>query len=172
MRLLFCGTGWFGVVDAIRERMPTDWSVTIVDPARPIAAQVGGMRVLLPSNGRIDREVIDAADALQLIQQPAVGIDGIDVEYACQRGIAVCNAPSINANAVAQASLLLVLALARRYEAARAAFARGRVGEPPGTELNGLTLGIVGRGRAGSKLEAAVVALGMRTVSIRSTSEA
>jgi phosphoglycerate dehydrogenase-like enzyme len=126
--------------------------------------------VILPSNARIDAATIAAPEDLILIQQPAVGIEGVDLEAAKARGVPVCNVPGANADGVAQTALLLILALARRLGVARRTFAAAEIGVPLGQELNGKTLGIIGLGKAGSKLARAAEALGMDVMSLRSTS--
>jgi phosphoglycerate dehydrogenase-like enzyme len=105
--------------------------------------------------------VIAAAPRLVLIQQPAAGHDKIDVAAARARGIPVCNAPGASHVAVAEAALFLLLALARRLPAARAAFERAAIGEPLGIELAGRTLGVIGPGRIGGAVAERARALGM-----------
>jgi phosphoglycerate dehydrogenase-like enzyme len=173
MRVVFCGTGWLPIVDAIRAALRERGlaaSVTVRDPGRPLAPQVAEADVLLPSNGRIDASVIAAARGLRLIQQPAAGIDGVDFAAAQARGIPVCNAPGANHVAMAETALLLLLMVARRVGEARARFARGELGVPVGSELRGRHLGIVGLGRSGTALATAAGALGMRVTGLRSSS--
>jgi len=168
--IVFCGTGWLPMVDAVRERLPEGASLRVRDPDRPMAEEVADAHVILPSNGRIDAAAIRGATNLRLIQQPAVGVDMVDLEAARARGVPVCNAPGANADALAQNALLLILALARRLPEARRAFAERRIGVPLGRELTGKVLGLVGMGRSASRLAAAAGALGMEVVSVRSTS--
>jgi phosphoglycerate dehydrogenase-like enzyme len=170
MQVVFCGTGWFPVVDEIRARLPAGAAIRVRDPGRPVVDELRGANVILPSNCRIDRAAIEAPRALRLIQQPAAGIDGVDLAAARDRGVPVCNAPGMNAASVAEAALLLILALARRVPAARRAFAERRIGVPLGFELAGKTLGIVGLGRSGTALARAAEGLGMRVVSVGSAS--
>lgn len=170
MRILFCGTGWLPLVEQLRARLPAGSTVDVRDPARPLREQVGGYQVLLPSNGRVDEEVFAAADALRLVQQPAAGYDGVELEPARRRGIPVCYAPGRNAEALAEAALLLLLSLARRVPEARRALREGKVGEPVGVELCGKTLGIVGLGRSGEHLSRIAEAMGMRVLWVRSGS--
>ena len=170
MNVIFCGTGWLPVVDAIRERVPDDVVITIRDPEAPLLDQLRDANVILPSNCRIDREAIEAPDNLQLIQQPATGYDGIDLDAAADRGVPVCNAPGKSADSVAEAALFLILALARNYRPAQRAFATRTIGVPLGLELRGKTLGIVGLGRSGSALARIAGAIGMSVVSVRSSS--
>lgn len=170
MNVVFCGSGWRAIVDVIRTRLPEGVTIRARDLARPLHDEVRDADVILPSNARIDAGVIAAAPRLRLLQQPAVGVEKIDLEAARARGVPVCNAPGTNGEAVAEAALLLVLALARRLTAARRAFAEARVGEPVGTELRGKVLGLVGRGRSGSRLAVAAEALGMEVVAATSRS--
>ncbi|MCW5774387.1 MAG: 3-phosphoglycerate dehydrogenase, partial [Rhodospirillaceae bacterium] len=56
---------------------------------------------------------IAAAPKLRLIQKIGVGVNTIDLEAARARGIAVCNMPGTNSRAVAEMTLLLMLAALR-----------------------------------------------------------
>ncbi len=168
--IVFCGTGWLPMVDAVRALLPAGASLRVRDYDRPVAEEVADAHVILPSNGRIDAAAIRGARNLRLIQQPAVGVEVVDLEAARACGVPVCNAPGSNADALAQNALLLILALARRLPEARRAFAERRVGVPLGRELTGKVLGVIGLGRSGTRLAAAARALGMEVVAVRSSS--
>ncbi|HET9627711.1 MAG TPA: NAD(P)-dependent oxidoreductase [Kofleriaceae bacterium] len=161
MRLLFCGSGWLPVVGLIEARLPPGTTIATWNRASPLVTAVADVDVLLPSNARITREVIESAPRLRLIQQPAAGTEGIDRDAAVARAIPVCNAPGSNHVAVAEATFYFLLALARRAPVAARAFADRQVGEPAGIELAGKTLGLVGRGRAGAAVAARAEAFGM-----------
>jgi phosphoglycerate dehydrogenase-like enzyme len=105
--------------------------------------------------------VIESAEHLRLIQQPAAGTEKIDRAAAEARGIPICNAPGTNHVSVAEHALFLLLALARRAPLAARAFAAREVGTPLGIELSGKTLGIIGMGRSGTALADRATALGM-----------
>jgi len=159
MRVLYAGSGWLDVparLAAVLGEPVATW-----DRRTPLVDVVGDVEVLLPSNALIDAAVIAGAPRLRLIQQPAAGYEGIDLGAARAAGVPVCNAPGTNHTAVAEAALLLLLLLARRWPAAQAAFAGGEIGAPIGHELAGRTLGIVGPGRAGTALADRARALGM-----------
>lgn len=170
MRVVFCGTGWAAIVEEIRRHLPPGATLRVRDPGRPLPAELADADVLLPSNCRLDAATLAALPHLRLIQQPAAGYEKIDLVAAAALGVPVCNAPGVNAQAVAEAALLLILALARRLPVARRAFLEARIGEPAGIELGGKTLGIVGLGRSGSRLARAAEALGMDVVAVRSSS--
>src|SRR5207244_2180215 len=71
-------------------------------------------------------------------------------------------------DAVAQATMLLVLALARRWPKAQASLARAIIGVPTGVELAGRTLLVVGLGRTGGRVAELGRAFGMNVESVRS----
>ena len=170
MKLLFCGSGWQPIVERIRTGLPPGVEIDIWDRRKTLASVVSDVDVLLPSNGRISREVIQAATKLQLIQQPAAGVDGIDLEAATAKGIPVCNAPGTNHQAVAEAALLLMLSVARRLNEARVGFSHGEIGTPLGGELAGKQLGLVGYGKSGQSLAKIAEAIGMKVSWTRSSS--
>ena len=70
--------------------------------------------------------MIAAAPRLRLIQKIGVGVNTIDLEAARARGIAVCNLPGTNAQAVAELTLLLMLACLRKLPQYDAAMRAGK----------------------------------------------
>jgi D-3-phosphoglycerate dehydrogenase len=118
--------------------------------------------LIVRSATRVTRAAIAAAARLEVIGRAGAGVDTIDVEAATERGIIVMNTPGGNTTAVAEHTLALVLALARRVPLADATLKAGRweKNRLQGVELLGKTLGILGLGRIGS--EVARRALGFR----------
>jgi D-3-phosphoglycerate dehydrogenase len=174
VRALYTGSGWKPMVEFLTRRLPDSYRIAIWDRRTPLEEAVAEVDVLLPSNGPISAGVIAAARALRLIQQPAAGVENIDLAAARARGIPVANAPGANQRAVAEAALLLMLGLARRLPEARRGFAAGVIGEPIGRQLGGRRLGVIGTGRTGSALAALARAIGMEVSTIgrrRSESE-
>jgi phosphoglycerate dehydrogenase-like enzyme len=166
MRLLFCGSGWLPIIDQITARLPEGASLGTWDRRSPLASVVGEVEVLLPSNAVIAPEVIAAAPRLRLIQQPAAGTDRIDRAAAAARDIPICNAPGTNHVAVAEATLFLLLAVARRAPLAARAFADRQIGVPLGIELAGKTLGVIGMGRVGTAVAERARGLGMTVITL------
>jgi D-3-phosphoglycerate dehydrogenase len=81
-------------------------------------------------------------------------VDNVDVDAASARGIVVMNAPGLNSISVAELTLGLMLALARRIPAADASMKAGRWEKKAllGEELRGKILGLVGLGRIGQEV--------------------
>lgn len=113
---------------------------------------------------------IARAPKLRLIQKIGVGVNTIDLEAAQAKGVAVCNMPGTNAQAVAEMTLLLMLACLRRlpviHEATRAG--KGWTLDPALQdgygEIAGKTVGLVGMGSIPKALLPALTGLGARVV--------
>jgi glyoxylate reductase len=115
----------------------------------------------------IDRAVIDAAPALKVIANVAVGYNNIDVACARSRGIVVTNTPDVLTEAVADLTWAMILALTRRVSEGDRLLRRGAwkgwaLDFMLGTELRGKQLGLVGLGRIGRAVAARASAFGMR----------
>ena len=121
----------------------------------------------MPSVGRVTASVIAAAPKLRAIVQFGAGLDPVDLAAATARGIPVRNTPGLNARAVAELALFLMLALARRVPLHARSFANRVVGDPSGTELFGKTLGIVGLGASGRLLAGMARGVGMDVIALR-----
>jgi D-3-phosphoglycerate dehydrogenase len=149
-------------VDALRKHgLEVDEAGTLPEPA--LAARIGEYEgLIVRSATRVTRTVIQAAHKLEVIGRAGAGVDTIDVDAATERGVVVMNTPGGNTTAVAEHTLALLLALARRVPAADASLKAGRWEKSrlQGVELFGKTLGVLGLGRIGA--EVARRALGFR----------
>jgi phosphoglycerate dehydrogenase-like enzyme len=178
--VVWCLDAWHLVFDRVAEALREEeqlrpaerYELRMFDPQRgTLTQQVTRARALVPTTGRVSAEAIDAAADLLLITQPASGLDNVDLEAARKRGIPVCNAPGMNAASVAEAALMSLLLLARRFRELERAFAERKIGHPLGMQLSGKTLGLVGgEGQVGRRLASAARALGMRVLSVGSRS--
>jgi phosphoglycerate dehydrogenase-like enzyme len=118
-------------------------------------------------------ELAAAAGKLRLIQSISAGTDQYDKAVLGQRGIRLASAAGVNAEAVAEHAMALILALARRLGEARdnqrARHWRGMIGDLARREdqLTGKTLLVVGLGRIGSRLARLAKAFDMRVIATR-----
>ena len=114
----------------------------------------------------ITADDIAKAPKLRLIQKIGVGVNTIDLEEARARGIAVCNMPGTNSQAVAEMTLALMLATLRRLPALDGATRLGQGWDLPPSiqddlgELGGKTVGLVGYGAVPARLAPVLRALG------------
>ena len=115
-------------------------------------------------NIAVDRTVLDAAPRLKVIAKHGAGVDNIDVAAATARGIVVANIPGGNADAVAEATVALMLAALRRVPEVHRLVVNGgyaaRFAMQFG-QLFGRTLGLVGIGNIGARV-AQICAAGFR----------
>lgn len=103
---------------------------------------------------KIGKQVIDALPKLKLITTRSTGFDHIDVDYAKEKGIAVCNVPDYGMETVAEYTLMLILSLVRKLRPTLERTCRGIFDRSGlrGHDLEGKTVGVVGTGRIGSRL--------------------
>lgn len=122
--------------------------------------------LVVRSQTRVTRCVIEAAGRLRVVGRAGVGVDNIDLNAATEHGILVVNSPHGNTTAAAELTVALMLSLARRIPQADAAVRAGRWDRKGlvGTEVYGKTLGIVGLGRIGLEVARRARALGMHVV--------
>ena len=120
-------------------------------PAGLHAALADADALVVRSAVQVDDKLLESAPKLRVIGRAGVGVDNIDAEAATRRGIVVMNTPGANAVAVAELTLGLMLALARKIPAANSTMHAGKWEKKSlqGAELRGKTLGILGLGRIG-----------------------
>jgi glyoxylate reductase len=126
-------------------------------PPEAFARLVRGADALLVAGyDRVTGALLDAAGGgLKIVANYAVGLDNIDLDAAAARGVKVSNTPDVLNEAVAEQTIALMLAAARRI-AEGDRFVRAASGEPwttrlmIGCELKGKTLGVIGPGRIGA----------------------
>ena len=117
----------------------------------------------------VRRELMDAAPHLRIIGMHGVGLDGIDVDYATENGIAVTRAAAANCISVAEHVINQMMNLCKKTIPADCALReRNRFQDRDqfiGHDISGKTLGIVGLGRIGKKLaEMASLGFHMRVI--------
>jgi len=116
----------------------------------------------------IDKQDISRSKRLKVVAKHGVGLDNIDCAAATAAGIPVVHTPTANANAVAEHTLAMMLALCRQIVPASAALRAGRFEQRSrfqGVELAGKTLGILGLGQVGSRVaQMAASGLQMRVI--------
>ena len=124
-------------------------------------------------SGMWKNDLIPAASKLKFIQSISSGMDQYSKEQLGAKGVRLCSAAGVNARAVAEHALALILAVARRLPEARdnqhKKVWRGMIGDltQREDELGGKTLLIVGMGRIGAHLAKLAKAFDMKVIGIR-----
>lgn len=139
----------------------------LVQDRQALAAGVARAHGLVVRNRTVvDSPLLAQASHLRVVGRLGAGLDNIDVVACRKRSIQVVYSPWGNAASVAEHTIALALALAKRLPAA-GAMARGDRwdrGALLGTELWGKTWGIVGYGNVGRLVAAAARGLGMNCI--------
>src|SRR5947207_2101040 len=68
--------------------------------------------LIVRSETRVTKKVIEAAPRLRVVGRAGVGVDNVDWEAATQRGIVVMNTPSGNTISTAELTFAMLMALA------------------------------------------------------------
>lgn len=117
-----------------------------------------------------DAELIHAAPNLKHIANYGAGYDSVDYREAARLGIPVTNIPETVTDSTAEMAIGLMLSVARRigemnlrmrHEQPESLFG---LGHEMSMNLSGMTLGIIGAGRIGSKTAQLAKAFGMHVI--------
>lgn len=139
-----------------------------VGPAELPAALADADALVVRTYTRVDEALLASAPKLRVVGRAGVAIDNIDVPACRARGVEVVHTPEANTLAVVDYTVRMIVELNRRFwpmagpmtpdefHAARK--------QAYGRFLSGLTLGIVGAGRIGSRVGRAAVGLGMKVL--------
>jgi len=143
-----------------------------VRDAETLQNRIGEADVLVVS-GLWQNRLLDEAKKLRFIQSIGAGTDQFPREQLARRGIRLASARGVNARAVAEHAMALMLALSRRLPEARdnqrKRLWRGMIGDLAlrEDELAGKTLLVVGLGDIGGRLARLAKAFDMRVVGLR-----
>ena len=166
---------WQGVAEAL-----ADWSAlaaraelvffrnAIPDPDELVQA-LAGFDIVLAMRERsgFPAAVLQRLGELRLLSFTGPRNAAVDVVAATAQGVVVCNTvPTRSSHATAELALGLLLACARRIPQGDARIRAGGFQDfvPPGMELAGRTLGVVGLGRIGGRLARYAQALDMAVI--------
>ena len=120
--------------------------------------------VNIRSSSRFTAGVFEAVPSMRMLSLWGTGTDNVDLAAAARHGVAVTNTPGVSAPAIAEHSLALMLAAARKIPQLDAdvrdgAWPRGSV-----TLMAGKTLGIIGLGAIGRRFAQIGAGIGMRVI--------
>ena len=117
--------------------------------------------------GPITAEVMVQMPRCKIIARYGIGVDTIDLDAATQAGIIVTNNPTYCIEEVAEHTMALLLAAARKIAFYDRMVRAGRWEVPPGKplfRLAGSTLGLVGFGNISRQVAVRAAAFGMRVL--------
>ncbi len=147
-------------------------SVYGLTSAEQTIEHIGDAEAVLCNKVLITKEVIDACPDLKYVGLFATGFNNVDVDYAAEKGITVCNAGQYSTNAVAQQTFAYILDHFSRVRQYDNAVKDGQWESSPvfsyfpfaTHELAGKTLSIIGFGAIGRAVAKIGEAFGMNIV--------
>jgi D-3-phosphoglycerate dehydrogenase len=143
-----------------------DLCVEVVDggSADEIEARIADADGVTLRTSRLPGAILEKARRLKVVSRHGVGYDNVDLDVLNRRGIPLAIAADANAVSVAEHTLFLMLALARRGAAQDRATREGRFAERnrlDRIDLHGRRVLIIGFGRIGREVAVRCAAFGM-----------
>lgn len=132
--------------------------------ASELATALVGIDAIITGTDELTAEIIKGADQLKTIAKHGIGIETIDMAAARARGIVVSATPQASSDSVADLTLALLLAAARKVVPAHLNTLSGGWKAYTGMELRDKVLGIVGLGRIGQQVCLRAQGFGMQVV--------
>lgn len=122
--------------------------------------------LLIRSEVKVTKEVIENADKLKVICRAGTGVDNVDIPAANKKGIIVMNVPGGNTISACEHTIGLILAMMRNIPQAYNSLksAKWEREKFVGSELQGKTLGLIGLGRIGSEVAKRMKSFEMRVI--------
>jgi glycerate dehydrogenase len=147
------------------------WTVREKTAPEQVAEVLAHADIAITNKVRIDRLTLETLPRLKLICVAATGYDCVDLAACRDQGVTVCNVPAYSAVSVAESVIGSLFALRRHLLAYRAASATHWpqsshfcVHGAPIQDVQGSTLGIVGRGDIGSRVARLAKALEINVI--------
>lgn len=141
-------------LDLLSERDDVSFEVLTDTSAAAIAARVGDVHAITIRDAPLPAEALAGARNLKIVSRHGVGYDNVPVSACSERGIPVTIIGDVNAIAVAEHTMFLMLAVAKngsRFDRAVRAGDFGIRTRLTTAELRGKTLLLVGYGRIGQE---------------------
>jgi len=132
-----------------------------IEEAHELLESIDG---LIVGTSKVTREIIDRMKNLKSIVKYGTGIDNIDIDYAQRKGIIVKNLPSVNSETVAEFTVGMMFAAARRIPQANINLRQGKFVKIIGHRVTTKTVGIIGTGAIGKAVARMCKGLGMKVM--------
>lgn len=140
------------------------------ESAEALIERAKDSEIMIVSNIRIGREVLEKLPKLKLLNVAFTGVDHIDLQACKELNISVCNAAGYSTTAVSELAIGLILDVYRKITEteARTRSMRSREGFL-GREISGKTAGIIGTGAIGMRTAGILHAMGANVIAYSRT---
>jgi phosphoglycerate dehydrogenase-like enzyme len=116
------------------------------------------------SSSRFTARVFEACPGMKMLSLWGTGTDNVDLAAAARHAVTVTNTPGVSAVSIAEHTLMLALAVARRVVAIHHGVAAGEWPRGQAIQLHGKTAGVIGLGAIGRQFARLAQGVGMRVV--------
>jgi len=167
MKILVCDPISEMGIDILKKEAEFTVDVSLKLSEAEIIAIAGEYQAMVVrSETKITKGILEAAGQLKVIGRAGVGVDNIDVDYATKKGVLVINAPDGNTISACEHTMALMLALARFVPQADQSLRQHQWDRKKytGIELRGKTIGILGFGKIGSAIAVRCQSFGMNVM--------
>jgi phosphoglycerate dehydrogenase-like enzyme len=157
------------LVESMRPMFPAGTNLDVVSSPseEDLARHAGDAEILLVIHRNVDAHILSILPHVRFIQRVGVGYDNLDLEALKASGVVAAYTPGANAVAVAEHTILLMLALLKRFPVAESATRRGgwptmQLFQAGLGDLANTTVGLVGFGSIGHAVAQRLVPFGSR----------
>jgi D-3-phosphoglycerate dehydrogenase len=149
-----------------RDRASCRCFVTLPGSESDLVARIRDAEVAITirSSTKFTAAVFAASPGLKAVSIWGTGTDNVDLTAAQQHGVTVMNTPGVSAASIAEHSLMLALAVARRVVSTHNGVVAGGWPRGGAMQLHGKTLGVIGLGAIGRRLARLGQGVGMRVI--------
>lgn len=123
--------------------------------------------IIVRSDTKIDRKIIDAGNKLKTIGMAGIGLNHIDVDYAIEKKITVYNVQDGSNDSVAELTIALMLNIVRKINPAVNSVKLYNEWDKygyTGRQLKGMVMGIIALGKIGSRVATMCKTIGMKVI--------
>lgn len=153
-------------------KLSVDWDIYEQTSVSETGERVKGAEIIISNKVFISKDVIDSAQNLKLICIAATGTNNVDLDYAEEKGVQVCNVRGYGTNSVTQHVFTALLMLMRSIPQYQRAIKNGDwqkskefcLLDYPIEDLTNKTFGIIGYGELGKGVAKIAEAFGMRVI--------
>jgi phosphoglycerate dehydrogenase-like enzyme len=131
-----------------------------------------GIAINIRAHAHFTDAVFAACPALKMVSVWGTGVDNFDLTAAGRRGVTICNTPGVNAFAVAEHAIALMLAVGRKIPRIDREMREGKWPREQLVQCLGKTLGVFGTGKIGARVIEIARALGMTVLAYSATGDA
>jgi D-3-phosphoglycerate dehydrogenase len=148
------------------DRQAVAYHNTLPSGEEGLTERIAGAAVVINirSSTRFTDAVFQQSPNLRLLSLWGTGTDNVDLAAAARHGVTVTNTPGVSAFSIAEHTLALMLATARRIPCVDAKIRQGHWPRGQAVQMHGKTLGIVGLGAVGRQFARLGTGIGMRVI--------